>query len=79
MTIIEKIRAKIERKRQAIRVLNEYTTPDQMSKTCAIFQYSYSILSELLSFPDTLESEKEQPICGEQEEPEYYQHFDPDC
>ena len=55
--LIQKIRNEIERNRQAIRVLNEHTAPKQMSKTCAIFQYSDSILSELLSFLSTLESE----------------------
>lgn len=53
--LIQAIRTEIERNRQAIRVLNEYTAPEQMSKTCAIFQYADSILSELLSFLSTLE------------------------
>lgn len=40
----------------------------------------YAYLDKVLSFIDTLEEpEKEQHICEEQEEPEYYQHFDPDC
>lgn len=61
--LIQKIRNEIERNRQAIRVLNEHTAPEQMSKTCAIFQYSDSILSELLSFLDTFESEtKEEKV-----------------
>ena len=54
MDKIEKIRQEIERHRQAIRVLNEHTAPEQTSKTCAIFQYSDTILSDLLSFLDTL-------------------------
>lgn len=57
MDKIEKIRQEIERRRQAIRVLNEHTAPEQTSKTCAIFQYSDTILSEILSFLDTLETE----------------------
>lgn len=55
MTQIEQIRKEIERHRIAIRVLNEHTTPEQTSKTCAVFQYADSILSELNSFLDTLE------------------------
>lgn len=54
MTQIEQIRQEIERHRIAIRVLNEHTTPEQTSKTCAVFQYADSILSELNSFIDTL-------------------------
>lgn len=61
MDKIEKIRQEIERHRQAIRVLNEHTTPDQISKTCAIFQYSDTILSELLSFLDSLSEESSCP------------------
>ena len=55
MDKIARLRQEIERHRQAIRVLNEHTASEQMSKTCAIFQYSDSILSELLSFLDTLQ------------------------
>ncbi len=57
MDKIARLRQEIERHRQAIRVLNEHTAPEQMSKTCAIFQYSDSILSELLLFLDTLSEE----------------------
>ena len=62
MDKIARIRAEIERNRQAIRVLNEHTAPEQMSKTCAIFQYSDSILSELLSFLDTLSEEQDKSL-----------------
>ena len=55
--LLAKIKAEIERNRQAIRVLNEHTAPEQMSKTCVIFQYSDTILSALLTFLSTLESE----------------------
>ena len=58
----EKFKSEIERHRQAIRVLNEHTAPEQTSKTCAIFQYSDTILSELLSFIDSLQ--QEQPEKG---------------
>lgn len=57
MDKIEKIRQEIERHRQAIRVLNEHTAPEQTSKTCAIFQYSDAILSELLSFIESSQEE----------------------
>ncbi len=59
---IEKIRQEIERHRQAIRVLNEHTAPEQTSKTCAIFQYSDTILSDLLSFIDTLPEEPDKSL-----------------
>jgi hypothetical protein len=62
MDKIEKIRQEIERHRQAIRVLNEHTTPEQMSKTCTIFQYSDSILSALNSFLDTLSEEPDKSL-----------------
>ena len=56
----EKLIAEIERHRQAIRVLNEHTAPEQTSKTCAIFQYPDTILSELLSFIDSLQQEQQE-------------------
>ena len=62
MDTIAIIRQEIERNRQAIRVLNEHTAPEQMSKTCAIFQYSDSILSGLLSFLDTLSEEPDKSL-----------------
>ena len=62
MDKIARVRQEIERHRQAIRVLNEHTTPEQMSKTCAIFQYSDSILSELNSFLDTLSEEPDKSL-----------------
>ena len=62
MDKIARIRAEIERHRQAISVLNEHTAPEQMSKTCAIFQYSDSILSELLSSLDTLSEEPDKSL-----------------
>lgn len=62
MDKIARIRQEIERNRQAIRVLNEHTAPEQMSKTCAIFQYSDSILSELLSFLDALSEEPDKSL-----------------
>ena len=62
--LIQKIRNEIERNRQAIRVLNEHTAPKQMSMTCAIFQYSDSILSKLLSFLSTLEESKKCDGCN---------------
>lgn len=67
----EKLIAEIERHRQAIRVLNEHTAPEQTSKTCAIFQYPDTILSELLSFIDSLQQEQTE-VDFEQE---LYKHF----
>ena len=66
----EKLRAEIERHRQAIRVLNEHTAPEQTSKTCAIFQYSDLILSELISFLDTLSKHPDKSL-GEEIEMEW--------
>ena len=62
MDKIEKIRQEIEQNIQAIKVLNEHTTPEQTSKTCAIFQYSVIILSELLSFIDSLSEEPDKSL-----------------
>lgn len=58
----EKLIAEIERNRQAIRVLNEVTAPEHTSKTCAIFQYSDKILSELLSFIGNLSEEPDKSL-----------------
>ena len=62
MDKIARIRQQIEENRQAMRVLNELTAPERMSKTCAIFQYSDSILSELLSFLDALSEEPDKSL-----------------
>lgn len=73
MTIIKKIKAEIERRRDSyLKMHGKYgRDADYIAATEDL---------RLLEFLDTLEeSENEQPICEEQEEPEYYQHFDPDC
>ena len=50
MKDIEKIRKQIELERKSMQFLVELTTPEQMSKTCAIFQYADAMLAKLDSF-----------------------------
>lgn len=75
MDQIEKIRQEIERHRQAIRVLNEHTAPEQTSKTCAIFQYSDAILSELLSFIESSQEENRRTLFEKIAYPGSFEEF----
>lgn len=54
MKDIEKIRKQIELERKSMQFLVELTTPEQMTKTCAIFQYADAMLAKLDSFIENL-------------------------
>ena len=74
--IIQAIRNEIERLKSKYRHNGLWTSSFQSDLAMAKIES----MNELLSFLSTLEkAENEQPICEEQEEPKYYQHFDQDC